>query len=199
MASIISICNEALSHVGAKSSISALDERSKEARLCNQHYDACRLEVLEAYEAGWNFARSRFTLAVHGEDPPDQWAYRYQYPSGCLKALLIYNPVGSDEPKVPFEIEQAADGSKCILTDMEDAVLIYVKETTDPNLFSRLFCTALSYLLATKICLPLTGDLKILNTVVSAYGGTLEKSEASNANETAKREEPDASWIRARA
>ena len=198
MPSVISICNEALSHIGAKSTIAQLDERSAEARACNQHYDTCRLEVLEAYEGGWNFARSRMTLATHGEDPPDQWSFRYQYPANCVKALLIWNPSGPDEPRIPFEIEQAADGSRSILTDLDDAVLIYTKETTDANLFSRLFCTALSYLIATKICLRLTGDLKVLAVVQNNYLGTLQKSEASNANEGGKREEPDASWIKAR-
>lgn len=42
MASVIEICNRALSNIGNSRSINSLNEASKEAGQCSLHFDACR-------------------------------------------------------------------------------------------------------------------------------------------------------------
>ena len=74
-ASIISICNLALSHCGGFS-IGALDEQSVEARLCSRHYEVCRDEVLRIFR----WPSPRIKAARPGADVISNWEYVYAYP-----------------------------------------------------------------------------------------------------------------------
>ena len=96
--SSVKIANFALSKVGTDSTIETLTENSAEAKACNLWFETARKQALSAYD--WPFARKRLALAVHGDDPPDEWAYRYQYPADCVKARFVENPVG----KTPVQI-----------------------------------------------------------------------------------------------
>lgn len=42
MASVVEICNRALSNIGNSRSINSLTEASKEAGECSLHFEACR-------------------------------------------------------------------------------------------------------------------------------------------------------------
>ena len=61
MASVIEICNRALSNIGNSRSINSLTEASKEAGQCSLHFDACRDAALADFD--WNFATKRLALA----------------------------------------------------------------------------------------------------------------------------------------
>lgn len=91
MASVVEICNRALSNIGNSRSINSLTEASKEAGECSLHFEACRDAVLSDFD--WNFATKRVALADTSNPPPD-WEYAYQYPSDCLRIseimLLVY-------------------------------------------------------------------------------------------------------------
>lgn len=54
MASVIEICNRALSNIGNSRSINSLTEASKEAGQCSLHFDSCRDAALADFD--WNFA-----------------------------------------------------------------------------------------------------------------------------------------------
>lgn len=194
----VQIANMALSHVGAKSSIEALSESSPEARQANLWYDHCRLQVLEASD--WSFARKRLLLALHGEAPPTGiWAYRYQYPADCIFARRIVNPISKSSDQVPFDIEVDSTGeTKTILTDSEEAVLIYTKDVSNPTLFSNLFVDALSHLLASYIGYSPTGTMATKTKEFELYAALLSLASAGNANEQAAAPMRDAPWITGR-
>ena len=78
----------------------------------------------------------RKTLTAHGDDPPTDWTYRYQYPSDCVKARFIENPLGRTKDPVPFDVEQSTDGTMSIVTNQNEACLIYTKDVTSPSLYS---------------------------------------------------------------
>lgn len=59
-ASSLVLCNNALTLLGTRR-ITALADPSKEARACNDNYDACRRAVLRMHP--WNFALKRVALA----------------------------------------------------------------------------------------------------------------------------------------
>ena len=61
------ICNMALSHIGTKSHIANLQEKSAEARECNIWFEYVRLVLLEGYD--WGFARKRIALVDHADTP----------------------------------------------------------------------------------------------------------------------------------
>ena len=89
MASVIEICNRALSNIGNSRSINSLTEASKEAGQCSLHFDSCRDAALADFD--WNFATKRLALADTNNPPPD-WAYSYQYPTDCLRITEIMVP-----------------------------------------------------------------------------------------------------------
>ena len=196
--SSVQICNFGLSHVGAKGSIESLDEASREAQVCKLWFDWSRNQVLEDFN--WPFARKRQTLALLAdEDPPAEWAYRYGYPSDCVKARFIVNPVGKEAAAIPFQVETISDGSsKSILTDLENAVMVYTFDQSDPTLFSSKFIDALSYRVASNIAFQITGDPELSAQVFKIYQTVLRSATGSSAQEGIDQLPRDAEWIRAR-
>lgn len=194
MASEVNICNLSLSHIGVKS-IAALSESTKEARECNLKYPFAREEVLRAYP--WNFAEKRVTLALL-TDTYVGFDYAYQYPTDCLDAREIYNPAGSgigtyfdsttgeyvNKAKIEFKVVVNDDlDSRVILTNQEDAVLIYTAKVTDPNIFDSMFIKMLSHFLASELAVPLRGDSKKQENEINIYNALLGQAQQANASE----------------
>lgn len=207
----VTLANMALSHIGAKNTLQALTEASAEAKQCNLWYEPSRRKTLMAYD--WNFARRRLALAEHSEDPPEGvWAFRYQYPASCLVAREIENGNGGRylniqlpsqganiSNAIPFEIETDSTGEqRTILTDMEDAVLIFTFDQTSTDMFSDLFDDAQSWLLAHYIAFPLTGSLTIKKAALESYMGFVRYAMGQNANEQVSGPPREAEWVRGR-
>jgi|TARA_Y100000310_G_scaffold171987_2_gene172108 hypothetical protein len=196
--SAVKIANLALSNLGARSSIESFTEETAEANEADLWYNFSREAVLAAYD--WSFARKRLTLASHSEDPPDGvWAYRYQYPADCLVARYLVNPAGSGADAVPFEIEADSTGeTKTILTDLDDAVLVYTWKLEITDLFSPHFVLCLSFLLAHHMALALTGKKAIRDDMLNRFLLLLLQADAQNANEMVDKPPREAESIRAR-
>lgn len=193
----VEVCNMALSHIGSKSRIESIDENSAEANECKTWFDWSRRQVLEDHN--WNFARKRASLALHGDAPPAGWSYRYEYPSDCIKARLIYNPSGPYADPIPFTIESVDDGSEsCILTNQVNAILIYSWELLNLGQFSSLGIDALAWRLAERVAMPLTGDKQMKDLANRGYALTMRTASGSNADEGQDRPPRDGDYIRAR-
>lgn len=194
----VKIANMSLSNIGARSSIESFTEGSAEARQIDLWYDYSRQAVLEAFD--WSFARKRLTLATHSEDPPDDvWLYRYQYPVDCISARSLVNPLGEDADAIPFELEVSADGlTKTILTDLDDAVLVYTFDLELTSLFSAFFVDTLAAHLAYKIAISLTGKVSLRDKMLNEYRIFLIQAPVHNANERMSKPPRDAESIRVR-
>ena len=88
MASVVNICNSALNLIGA-STISALTEDTKNARLCNQRYEPVRNRVFRSHN--WNCLVKRVQLAQNSTAPAIEYDYAYALPSDCLRVLKVHN------------------------------------------------------------------------------------------------------------
>lgn len=115
------VANMALSHIGAESSIASLSEDSAEANECNLWMEYSRLQTLEAFD--WNFSRRHRYLTLHPHPYPElgQYAFRYVYPSDCIRFRGLVNSVGVGIPSwdsrlrpfnfiddaIPYQIEFA--------------------------------------------------------------------------------------------
>lgn len=210
MASEVQICNLALSRVGARR-ISALSENTKEARECNKIFADTRDAVLAAHD--WGFARKHATLATVATPTYPGWDYAYAYPVDCLAARRIKDDTGSlsqvaynsDEEryrnvgKVEFEIRATAalDG-KVVLTNQDDAVLIYTARVTDPNVFSVEFIDAFAYRLASDLAVPLRADTRKSDTHFRKYMLLIGSAKASSANEGYEKPDSGSSFVNAR-
>lgn len=206
MASIskVKIANMALSHIGDDSTIESFTEESTQAKQVNLWYDYSRRMVLEAFD--WSFARKRVIMAVIeviADDSTDpqygEWVYRYQYPVDCLNARRIKNPLGKDSDAVPFELETSEDNSvSTVLTDMEDAVLVYTFDAETTTLYSSFFVETLSVFLAYKMAFSLTGNRKLASDMLNVYQGMIGAAPAVDANQRVSAPPREAEWIRSR-
>lgn len=195
MASEIEICNVALSHIG-KYPIDSLNDRTKEAVECKRLYPRVRDSVMRDHP--WNFATKRLTLAALTEEV-EGFDYVYQWPSDCLRALKIYNPADEEE-EIVFEIGVSNDlSTRVILTDQEDAILIYVARVTNPNVYDTVFIDALAYRLASELAIPLAGDPNLGNAMARMYSAQLGRAQMTNSNERYKGPDTRCSFIDARA
>lgn len=159
MASITDICNMAISHLGISKDIANVStEQSAEAKACRRFLDIARETVLKDYN--WPFATKMATLNLVEEDPNDEWAYSYRYPSDCLYARRILSGFRDDTDltRIPYKITQDSTGI-LIYCDTENAILEYTLNTENIDLFSSDFKVALSYRLAHYIAPRITaGD-----------------------------------------
>lgn len=195
MASEVDICNLALSHIGASATISSLTEQSEEAFHCNLLYADTRDAVLRAHP--WGFATRHLALSDVGT-PPGNWSYRYAYPNNCLYAREILQTTTGGDP-IKFEIALGdAYNARVILTDQDDATLIYTYKVTNTLVFDSLFINALAWKIASEICMPLTRDQDRLKAAYQMYQGAIAEAQVFNANESHGDLNRDAEWISGR-
>jgi len=177
MATVIDICNRALSLIHAQP-IGALTESSQEAVLCNQFYDELRLSLLRDH--AWNFATRRVVL---GEEIDEYtlYTYAYTYPSDCLYARRL---LPSATEVVAFEVQaNLSNSGRVILTDLEDAELEYTIDIENTNVMDPLFRGALSWLLAANLAPPLKAKTQLVQAMTQGYFAALSRAKMADANE----------------
>lgn len=155
MASEVSICNLALSHIGDEATVASIDppEGSAQAEHCQTYYPIARDTVLESH--AWRFATRRMSLVELSEDPPDNWGFVYAYPNNCLTPLAVLMPGEADDSAgQDFVCEILADETQVIYTNIEDAVLRFVTRVEDTTKYSTLFVNAVARLLASYLAGP---------------------------------------------
>lgn len=193
----IDICNIALSHVGGYR-INALTDPTKEARECALHYAIARDATLADHD--WDFARKRIALALLSTTYSG-WDYAYQYPSDCLVARRIYDDTGLLDEDGGIEFEVAAnDGltGRVILTDQEDAELIYTAKVQDVNIFSPQFVEAHALRLASSLAQPLKGKPELRQSLLGLYGIQVNAAKGTDSKQGIKRETGSGSFVGSR-
>lgn len=198
--SAVDIANMALSNIGASSVIESFDENSPAAKQCKLWYNIARKQTLEVFD--FSFARKRVDLALSTEAAPSdgEWAYRFLYPSDCLAARKIANPVSYDSDDIPFVVEMDAEGAvKTILCNVYTPTLIYTFDQEDTALFSLHFCQAVAALLAHHIAYSLTKKRDLKAEQYNEWRLLLSAAEGANALESRTLPARDAEAVRARA
>jgi hypothetical protein len=185
MASITDICNLAISHLGISKDIANVTtEQSAEAKACRRFLDIARETVLKDYN--WPFATKMATLNLVEEDPNDEWAYSYRYPSDCLYARRILSGFRDDTDltRIAYKITQDDQGI-LIYCDVENAILEYTLNTENVDLFSSDFKVALSYRLAHYIAPRITaGDpFSLGDKALQKYVLEIQRASANAFNE----------------
>lgn len=200
MASVITVYNMALSHLGVGKEVARTTENSAEAKACNTFYETTLKSVLRDFP--WPFATEYHTLEELDDNPDeDNYAYAYQYPTDCLAARRILSGIRNDnrQTRVHFKVVRQ-NGSKILLTDQEDAVLEYTSFVEDVDDFDPDFMQALSRRLASYIAPRLTKS-KATETATEQlkfYQFELTKARANALNEEQAEEEPQSEFIRVR-
>ena len=169
MASVIQICNSALNQLGA-SSITALTENSKNARLCNERYNTVRDAVFRSHP--WNCLVKRIQLAKDTETPAWGFTSQYTLPSDCLRVLQIKD----------YNSDYKIEGRKLLIN--EDAVfLIYLAQVTDVNELDVLLRETISANLAQDISYAITANLQVSKLMAEKYEAKLSQARHTDASE----------------
>lgn len=198
MPSTVDICNLALMHIGTGTSIASLSEQSTEARICARSYETAKDSVLRDYN--WNFATKFISLADIGT-PPEGWAYRYQYPSDCIKAVALYQgqvtttTEGNNKLNSFRVITQDGLNSKAIICNLSPATLEYIARVENPEIFDALFTEALSMRLASLIAFTLTGKTRLRNDALKLYQNILSTARFADSQEGQSNDVSDPDWI----
>ena len=149
MASVVNICNSSLNLLGA-STISALTDDTKNARLCNQRYEPVRNRVFRSH--AWNCLHKRVQLAQNSTAPVVEYDYAYALPSDCLRVLKIHN--GTTD-SIASNIDYKLEGRN-IVTDEGTVFIIYIALDTDPNNYDTYLQESISHQLAADLAYAVT-------------------------------------------
>lgn len=197
MASVVQICNMALTRIGQSQLIASLEEQSLAAELCTLHYAEARDNVLRDFD--WPFAEARVFLSDIGS-PPVNWAYRYRYPTDCLKARRLAIP-GNENPtsdeRTPYNVVYAV-GGRAIITNQEAAELVYTVRVEDTTYFDPMFVSALSWRLAAELAIGLQVRPENFNAAQQQYMFVLGQAQAVALAERQQPPLPDSEFISVR-
>jgi hypothetical protein len=199
MASVVSICNLALTNLG-KTKINALDEPTAEARACNQFYEHTRDMLLQGYP--YRFARKTLALAEIANDKAGKWRYAYKRPIDCLKVLWLRPEYSDENPCVQTEQEEIANPYEIegdtIYCNLSPAFLRGVFRVVDPSKYPPLFVEALSWHLAVRLAMPLTRDPKVRADAFQLAVKMQGAAEMADANEQRETSDYESDIVAAR-
>ncbi len=157
MSSKISICNQALSEVGSDP-ISSMDDGTVASESCLTHYDAVLKELLE--KRYWSFAMRRRALDPLTSAPQYGFRNSYSVPSDCVRIKGIESGDGRTYTGWVNENGQ-------IYTNFSDVNINYVSNSTPPERFTGSFESAMVYLLASRLAIPIAKSRELRNDLLN--------------------------------
>ena len=176
MASVVNICNSALNLLGA-STIAALTDDTKNARLCNQRYEPVRNRVFRSH--AWNCLHKRVQLAQNSTAPIVEYDHAYALPSDCLRVLKIHN--GTTD-SIATALDYKLEGRN-IVTDLDTIFLIYISLDTDPNNYDTYLRESISHQLAADLCYAITNNASLANNYMVRADERLREARFIDATE----------------
>ena len=163
----VSICNEALSMIGAKSIIS-FDENTENARRCASVYDSSRKALLRMHP--WSFAKKRTQLAPVATHPSFGYSHAFPLPSDFLRVI--------DTGQEDYEIE-----GRHILANTNLINLVYVSDNDNEQTWDSIFCECMSLYLVNKLAKPITGSQAEADSAWQKMQNMLKQARAINGQE----------------
>lgn len=207
MAVEVDIANVALLRIGQLATIADMNEDTPQAQAVKAIFSHARDAVLEAFM--WPFATFRATLNVIAsvDDDPDDanlrsgWGYVYQLPNLCIAPRYIWP--GTNNPgegqEVPFTIEGDETRGRVLLTDHEEAELVYTKLVDVPARWSPMFRDALATRLAADLAMSVAKKPDLGLGLFRMFDSLISRAAAAQANQARKElPPPDPSYIRDR-
>jgi len=184
VASVVDICNRALSKLG-QIRITSLSDNNKAAKACNHAYPYVRDYVLRTHP--WNCTMARATLAPLSTAPTHTFAYAYQLPSDCLKLHHVETP-----------LQWFVEG-RTIATD-EGATLeiVYQKREEDPNQYDVSLVETMAARLAYELCEEMTQSNSKKDAALREYQMCLQDARVRDAQEQGRTDLEEDDWVNAR-
>ena len=196
MSTKIDIYNLALYKIAQSIGVPSVNDDSKAADVLNRLWEPMRDIVLT--DRVWPWAMKAQALALEAERPLPGWKRRYAYPNDCLTAYAVTSerglagcgklvhfvgstPYGRDDWETAY-----GDQGLSILTNVEDAWLVYAAKVEDASIFPPQFVNALAARLAAEAAPPIMGDLGLQakQSLLDEYGVALTHAGAHSMNES---------------
>lgn len=203
MASIIGICNRALTKLGS-SRITSLSDNLKQARVMNAMYDSVRRSEIRAHR--WSFSMTRTALPALSAAPAWGFNLQFQLPADFLRLdqldyYFVWFGAGwisSNYQGMPRSDVYAIEGGK-ILTDIGAPLKIrYAADVTDVNIFDANFEEMLACKLAMEACEDLTQSSTKFQQIATEYADAQKTAIRTNAIERPPEQLAESDWILAR-
>lgn len=158
MATVVTICNLALSRIGDSATISSISppDGSAQAEACSRLYPVALSTCLDLFN--WSFATRRKAPAELADTMVEKgmWQHAYGLPADCKRVIDI-KPTEQTKihfmhhfafhHKIEFEVV-GTDTGLVLLTNLEAPLVRYVCAEPKPSQFSGMFTDALAWLLA---------------------------------------------------
>jgi hypothetical protein len=177
---MVSIINLALERIGIPPITSLEQTTSDVARRCNVVISIALPALLRMHD--WNFARGTAVLSLV-DTVNANWAYVYALPTNCLRVLKVYAAGGRDANiKLPYELI-VVNGTRCLATNIDCAIIDYTAMLDDATLYDPLFSDALAFRLAADLAPMLTGDRNLGPAMMQQYLFALGNACRVNSNE----------------
>lgn len=210
MASVVDICNMALSHIRA-GRISSINDATLQGQQCRLFYGICRDQLIR--DGNWQFARALRPLTLLDGVKVFNWRFAYQYPTDILKLnrlvinfeyieefsqgvtpreLLYGDRIDRVYPlranlRAQVEHEIHNNGfTKMIVCNEPDLRADVILRVEDTNLFDPQVTLALSHLLASYLSTPIVGGeagLQYKQANLGMYSSYIAAALANDNNE----------------
>ncbi|MFW5500078.1 MULTISPECIES: hypothetical protein [unclassified Maridesulfovibrio] len=191
MSSLLDICNSALTLLAA-SRINSINEESQGARLCLQHWDNVRDEVLRSHD--WVCCQDMRTIGALAEKPAWGWDYAYLIPGDVLRISQVADRSGN------IIDNWQRVGPNILCNEPSPLCLLYVRRDENTLNYDSLLRAALAECLASKLAYPLTGSTTMAESMLAKYERTLTQARGVNARETGNNHKivQHSSWLTAK-
>lgn len=173
------VVNVSLTRIGRKDAIGSLYDGSEASQLALTLYGQTRDQMLR--DNDWDFAMRNMALTLlkfapvggyipginpwdPATNPPIPWFFSYGYPDDCIKVRSIKPTpifIPNFDPQInTFQIDNDnsyTPARRVILTDVENALMVYTGRVTDPATWAPDFAEALTNELGLRLAPALVG------------------------------------------
>lgn len=194
----ISICNEALAELPADF-INDFDEESLEAEWCARLYPSALAYLLEMHD--WKFPVTRSALAPITNDRAGEWAFAYRIPGNVASELRVFPSYESPSlavlpllagqrlgPTVAYFFPANIMAYSYLLsgdtlyTNVQEAVLEFIRNDVSESLFPAMFTRALSLELASRVVMPILKKSLRQRELIAMAGVARDRAIADSRN-----------------
>jgi hypothetical protein len=171
------VVNSALQQIASQTQITALNDGSSAAKAATIIYAPTVQLMLRELDPAF----ARFTAALSVAVNPSQvvpWTYEYAYPADCVRVRQIRPPasptagfLADPNDPVPIQGNVAFDlissvNTKVILTNQQNALLVYTTLTVTEAQWDAAFTDALVRRLANPLAMALSGRPDFAKTIL---------------------------------
>lgn len=163
----VSICNEALSMIGAKT-IQSFEDNTENARRCAAIYASTRRGLLRMHS--WSFAKKRAQLAPVSTHPSFGYSHAFPLPNDFIRLF--------DSGQHEYEME-----GRHILANTNLINLVYVRDEDNEELWDSLFSECMALYLVNKLAKPISGSNAEADSAWQKLQNMLKQARAINGQE----------------